>query len=64
MKNLNKILEMEQILSKVYYFQIDSQMKRINQKVKVFLQYYVNYQQDNWTEWLSAAEFQYNDKKI
>jgi len=64
MKNLNKILEMEQILSKVYYSQIDSQMKRINQKVKVFLQYYVNYQQDNWTEWLSAAEFQYNDKKI
>ena len=55
---------MEQILSKVYYSQIDSQMKRINQKVKVFLQYYVNYQQDNWTEWLSAAEFQYNDKKI
>jgi len=23
----------------------------------------VNYQQDNWTEWLAAAEFQYNDKK-
>ena len=23
----------------------------------------MNYQQDNWTEWLVAAEFQYNDKK-
>jgi len=23
----------------------------------------VNYQQNNWTEWLAAAEFQYNDKK-
>ena len=23
----------------------------------------MNYQQDNWTEWLAAAEFQYNDKK-
>jgi len=23
----------------------------------------VNYQQDNWTDWLSVAEFQYNDKK-
>ena len=23
----------------------------------------MNYQQNNWTEWLAAAEFQYNDKK-
>ena len=23
----------------------------------------MNYQQDNWTDWLSTAEFQYNDKK-
>ena len=23
----------------------------------------MNYQQDDWTEWLSAAKFQYNDKK-
>ena len=23
----------------------------------------MNYQLDNWTEWLSAAEFQYNNKK-
>ena len=23
----------------------------------------MNYQQNNWTEWLSAVEFQYNNKK-
>ena len=23
----------------------------------------MNYQQDNWMDWLAAAEFQYNDKK-
>ena len=23
----------------------------------------MNYQLDNWTDWLAAAEFQYNDKK-
>ena len=23
----------------------------------------MNYQQDNWTDWLAVAEFQYNDKK-
>jgi len=27
------------------------------------LQHYVNYQQDNWTDWLAAAEFQYNNKR-
>ena len=46
-----------------YHSQMDGQMKRINQEVKVFLQYYINYQQDNWTEQLSVAESQYNDKK-
>jgi len=29
----------------------------------MFLQHYINYQQDNWTEWLAAVEFSYNDKK-
>jgi len=29
----------------------------------MFLQHYVNYQQDNWTEWLVAAESSYNNKK-
>ena len=28
-----------------------------------FLRHYVNYQQDNWVEWLAAAEFQYNNKR-
>jgi len=23
----------------------------------------MNYQQDDWTNWLAAAEFQYNDKR-
>ena len=23
----------------------------------------MNYQQDNWTDWLATAEFSYNDKK-
>ncbi len=23
----------------------------------------MNYQQDDWTDWLAAAEFSYNDKK-
>ena len=38
-------------------------MERINQEIGTFLQYYINYQQDNWTDWLVAVEFQYNNKK-
>ena len=42
---------------------MDGQMEQINQKIGTFLRHYVNYQQDNWTEWLVVAEFQYNDKR-
>ena len=46
-----------------YHLQTDGQTERINQEIGTFLQHYINYQQDNWTDWLAAAEFQYNDKK-
>ena len=29
----------------------------------MFLWHYMNYQQDNWIDWLAAVEFQYNNKK-
>ena len=38
-------------------------MERINQEIGMFLQHYMNYQQDNQIDWLAAAEFQYNNKK-
>jgi len=46
-KDLNKILRIKQTLSTVYHPQNNSQMKRINQEVKVFLQHYINHQHDN-----------------
>ena len=63
MKEFTKVLETTRQLSTVYYFQMDGQTKRINQEIGTFLWYYVNYQQDNWMEWLVAVEFQYNDKR-
>jgi len=54
---------MRRQLSTAYHPQTDGQTERINQEIGTFLQYYVNYQQDNWTEWLAVAEFQYNNKK-
>ena len=46
-----------------YYSQTDGQTEWINQEMGTFLWYYINYQQDNWMEWLAAAEFQYNNKR-
>ena len=34
----------------------------MNQEIEVFLQHYVNYKQDNWENWITEEEFQYNDK--
>ena len=58
-----KALGMERQLSTAYHPQTDSQTERINQEIGTFLWHYVNYQQDNWIDWLAVAEFQYNDKK-
>ena len=63
MEEFTKVLEMKRQLSTVYYSQTDGQTGRINQEIETFLQYYMNYQQDNWIDWLAIAEFQYNDKK-
>jgi len=63
MKEFTKVLEMTRQLSTAYHPQTDGQMERINQEIEMFLWYYVNYQQNNWTEWLAAVEFQYNNKR-
>ena len=58
-----KLLETKRILLIVYHLQTDGQIEQINQEIGTFLWHYVNYEQNNWTEWIIAAEFQYNDKK-
>ena len=63
MKELIKALRTKRQLSIAYHSQTDRQTERINQEIGMFLQYYVNYQQDDWTNWLATVEFQYNDKK-
>ena len=50
-------------LSTAYYPQTDGQTERINQEIGTFLRHYMNYQQDDWMDWLATAEFSYNDKK-
>jgi len=61
MEELTKALEMKRLLSMAYHLQLDRQTERINQEIGMFLQHYVNYQQDDWTKWIAALEFYYND---
>ena len=50
MEQLTKALGTTRQLSTAYHSQMDGQTERINQEIGIFLQHYVNYQQDNWTE--------------
>ena len=49
-EELMKILGTKRILLTAYYPQTDRQIERINWEIGTFLRYYVNYQQDDWTE--------------
>ena len=62
MKDLYQLLSIKDNPSTAYYPQIDEQTKYINQEIKQYLRVYVNFRQNDWSEWLSTAEFSYNDK--
>lgn len=47
-------------MSTAYHAQTDGQTERMNRTFEEMLRAYVNYAQDNWDTWLSAAEFAYN----
>ena len=63
MEEFTKVLGTKRKLSTAYHSQTDGQTERINQEIGTFLRHYVNYQQDDWTDWLATAEFSYNNKK-
>jgi len=44
-----------------YHSKGDGQTERMNQTLEQYLHVYCNYQQDNWSELLSLAEFAYNN---
>src|SRR5882724_8845778 len=62
MCNPSHLLGIKVAASTAYHPQTDSQTKRVNQEVEQFLQLFVNQCQDDWYEWLSIAEFAYNDR--
>jgi len=62
MEEFTRVLGTKRQLSTAYHPQTDGQTERINQEIGMFLQHYVNYQQDDWTNWLAAAEFHVTTK--
>jgi hypothetical protein len=63
MTSLCKNLGIKQNLSTAYHPQTDGQVERSHQETEAFLRSYINHLQDDWADWLSIAEFQYNDKR-
>ena len=61
MKELYKLLHIEGNPSTAYHPQMDGQTECINQELEQYLCLYVNHRQSDWSEWLSLAEFAYNN---
>jgi len=56
------MLGIETKLSMAYHLQTDRQTERTNQELEQYLRIYVNHRQNNWSEWLTTAEFVSNNK--
>ena len=61
-KKLNKILEIETKLSISFHLQTDGQNKQMSQELEQYLQFFIDYRQKDWPEWLTTAEFAVNNK--
>lgn len=58
---LSKALRIQQNLSTAYHPETDGQTERVNQVVGTYLHLYINYDQDNWADYLPLAEYAYNN---
>jgi len=58
---LTDLLGIQQKVSTAFHPQTDGQTERVNTIVEQYLRGYCNYQQDNWSELVSMAEFSYNN---
>ena len=61
-KDLHKLTNTTTNISTAYHPQTDGQTERINQEIEQYLRLFINYRQTDWNQWLSCAEFAYNNK--
>lgn len=60
-RTFNYYLNARRILSTAFHPQTDGQTERQNQTLEQYLRCFCVLEQDDWTAWLSIAEFAYND---
>ena len=60
-RSLFEILKVDIKLSSAFHPQTDGQTERVNKILEQYLRCTINYQQDDWTEYLPFAEFAYNN---
>lgn len=58
---LTNLMGIDQHLTTAYHPQANGQTERTNQTLEQYLRHYVNYQQDDWTDFLPLAQFAYNN---
>lgn len=58
--SLTAMLGVKRKLSTSFHPQTNGGNERLNQIVEAYLRCYVNYQQDNWVQYLPTAQFAYN----
>lgn len=62
--SLCQILGIKQNLSTAYHPQTDGQTERTNQTLEQYLRMFINYDQDDWVEWLPLSEFVFNNTPV
>ncbi len=62
MKELYQLLNITPNASTAWHPQTDGQTERVNQEIEKYLRIFVNYRQDNWTDWLLLTEFAHNNR--
>jgi len=60
-KTFWRLLSAKASLSTAFHPQTDGQTERTNQTLEQYLRHFVNYEQNDWAQYLSLAEFAYNN---
>src|SRR5437762_7421274 len=61
--SLSSLMGLKRRLSTAFHPQTDGQTERMNQTLEQYLRIFCNYQQDDWANLLSLAEFSYNNSR-
>ena len=62
MRDFYRMVGIEGNPSTAYHPQTDGQTERLNQEIEQYLRLFIDHHQSDWAEWLSLAEFAYNNK--